>query len=128
MTVMRYSMAVDRLRTIAETCTRLASLWEDDPLVVGAYVFGELLEGSQRPERLQLAFVVDLPPDEVTWYTQPTPMAGFAATVGIDKYPCEWYSRPALERTFPLEESARRATSPTSLSACTRYGTPASSR
>ena len=96
MTVMRYSMAVDRLRTIAQTCTRLASLWEDDPLVVGAYVFGELLEGSQRPERLQLAFVVDLPPDEVTWYTQPTSMAGFAATVGIDKYPCEWYSRPAL--------------------------------
>ena len=96
MTVMRYSIAVDRLRTIAETCIRLASLWKDDPLVVGAYVFGELLEGSQRPERLQLAFAVDLPPDEVTWYTQPIPMAGFAATVGIDKYPCEWYSRPAL--------------------------------
>ena len=96
MTVMRYSIAVDRLRTIAETCTRLASLWKDDPLVVGAYVLGELLEGGQRPERLELAFVVDLPPDEVTWYTQPTPMTGFAATVGIDKYPCEWYSRPAL--------------------------------
>ena len=70
MTVMRYSMAVDRLRTIADL-PRLASLWEDDPLVVGAYVFGELLEGSQRPERLQLAFVVDLPPDEVTWCPQP---------------------------------------------------------
>ena len=75
MTAMRYSVAVDRLRSVAETCTRLASLWEDDPLVVGAYVFGELLEGGQRPERLQLAFVVDLPPEEVTWYTQPTPMA-----------------------------------------------------
>jgi hypothetical protein len=23
-------------------------------------------------------------------------LVGFAATVGIDKYPCEWYSRPAL--------------------------------
>ena len=96
MTVMRYSVAVDRLRAIAETCTRLASLWEDDPLVVGAYVFGELLEGGQRPERLQLAFVVDLPPEEVSWYAEPTPMAGFATTMGIDKYPCEWYSRPAL--------------------------------
>jgi hypothetical protein len=96
MTTMRYSVAVDRLRSIAETCTRLASLSEDDPLVVGAYVFGELLEGSQRPERLQLAFAVDLPPDQVTWYAEPPPMVGFAATVGIDKYPCEWYSRPAL--------------------------------
>jgi hypothetical protein len=38
MTVMRYSIAVDRLRGIAETSTRLASLSEDDPLVVGAYV------------------------------------------------------------------------------------------
>ena len=43
-----------------------------------------------------MAFVVDLPPEEVTWYTLPTPMAGFAATTGIDKYPCERYSRPAL--------------------------------
>jgi hypothetical protein len=96
MTAMRSSVAVDRLRAIAETCTRLTSLWEDDPLVVDAYVFGELLEGGQRPERLQLAFVVNLPPEEVSWYTLPTPMVGFAATVGIDKYPCEWYSRPAL--------------------------------
>jgi hypothetical protein len=96
MTAMRYNVAVDRLRTIAETCTRLASLWEDDPLVVGAHVFGELLEGGQRPERLQLAFAVDLPPEEVSWYTVPTAMVGFAATVGIDKYPCEWSSRPAL--------------------------------
>jgi hypothetical protein len=96
MTVMRYSVAVDRLRSVAETCTRLASLWEDDPLVVDAYVFGELLEGAQRPERLQMAFVVDLPPEDVTWYTLPTAMVGFAATVGIDKYPCEWHSRPVL--------------------------------
>jgi hypothetical protein len=32
MTAMRYNVAVDRLRAIADTCTRLASLWEDDPL------------------------------------------------------------------------------------------------
>jgi hypothetical protein len=30
-------------------------------------------------------------------------VVGFAATVGIDKYPCEWYSRPAL---WPVEELA----------------------
>jgi hypothetical protein len=107
MTAMRYSIAVDRLRSVAETCTRLASLWEDDPLIVDAYVFGELLEGGQRPERLQMAFVVDLPPEEVTWYTLPTPMVGFAATVGID-LSCGGRPRPALPSGQGSEPAAAR--------------------
>jgi hypothetical protein len=47
MSVMRCRVAVDRWCRVAETCTRLASLWEDHPLGVGAERFGELLEAAR---------------------------------------------------------------------------------
>lgn len=91
---MRYETAVGHLRRIADECARWSRLPEE-PLVVAAYVFGDLLRGPAQLERTQLAFVLELPPDEVTWYAKPAPAAGFAQLTGIGKLPLEWYWRPA---------------------------------
>ena len=92
---MRYATAIRRLRTIAEDCDRHARFWEE-PLVVGAYLYGDLLEGPEEIERLQIALVIDLPPEEVTWWAEPPPAAAFAEVIGLGKVPVEWWWRPVL--------------------------------
>ena len=92
---MRYATAVSRLRTIAEDCDRHAKFWEE-PLVVGAYVYGALLDGPDEIETLQIALVIDLPPDEVTWWAEPSPAAAFAEVIGLGKVPVKWWWRPVL--------------------------------
>ncbi|HZD74057.1 MAG TPA: hypothetical protein VE776_09275 [Actinomycetota bacterium] len=92
---MRYATAVRRLRTIAEECDRHAKFW-DDPLVVAAYVYGSLLEGPEEVERVQVALVVDMPPDQVTWWAEPPSAAAFAEIIGLGKAPVQWWWRPVL--------------------------------
>jgi hypothetical protein len=92
---MRYATAARRLQMIAEECDRHAKVW-DQPLVVAAYVYGSLLEGPEEVEVVQVALVVDLPPDEVTWWADPPPAAAFAETIGLGKAPVEWWWRPVL--------------------------------
>ena len=60
---MRYDTAVRRLRTIAESCERPNRLM-DAPILVAAYVFGDVLEAPAELPRVQVAFVIDCPPEE----------------------------------------------------------------
>ena len=92
---MRYATAVRRLYNIAEECDRHARFW-DEPLVIAAYVYGEMLKGPEEIEFLQIALVLDLPPDEVTWWAEPTAAAAFAEVIGLGKVPVKWWWRPAL--------------------------------
>src|SRR6266511_828875 len=92
---MRYATAVRRLHASAEECDRHAKFWEE-PLVVGAYLYGELLEGPEEVERVQVALVIDLPPDQVTWWAEPPAAAAFAEVIGLGKQPVEWWWRPVL--------------------------------
>lgn len=93
---MRHPTAVRRLRAIADRCQQVAGLWHDEPLLVGAYAFGAVLDDPADLAVVQVAFVLDLPPDDLTWCAQPRSCAGLPDLLEIDKAPVRWYWRPAL--------------------------------
>jgi hypothetical protein len=93
---MRHETAVRRLRTIAARCEQASGLWDDEPFLVGAYAFGAVLDARLDVETVQVAFVLNLPPDELTWCAQPQSGVGLPHLLEIDKAPVEWYWRPAL--------------------------------
>ena len=90
---MRYETAVRRLRIIAERCQQASGLWEDEPFLVGAYVFGAVLAARAAVDVVQVAFVLNLPAEDLTWCAQP---AGLSHLLEIDKAPVDWYARPAV--------------------------------
>lgn len=90
---MRYQTAVRHLRSLAEECERPNRIG-DEPLLVGAYVFGDLLDGPDELERVQLAFVLNLPPEQVTWYADPSEGQWITDLLRLGKLPLEWYWRP----------------------------------
>src|SRR5258705_298229 len=91
----RHQTAVRRLRTVAERCQRASGLWDDEPSLVGAYAFGAVLEPRTDVPVVQIAFLLNLPADELTWCAQPQSCTGLPHLLEIDKAPVEWYWRPA---------------------------------
>lgn len=89
---MKYSTAVGRIRTVADELTSHAE-WRDE-LIVEAYVYGELLDAPPTLERVALAFVVDLPPEEVTWLAHPAAPEAAVSLLRFEKYPITWRWRP----------------------------------
>jgi hypothetical protein len=93
---MRHETAVRRLRIIAARCQQASGLWDDEPFLVGAYAFGAVLDAHTDVEAVQVAFVLNLPPDELTWCAQPQSCVGLPHLLEIDKAPVAWCWRPAL--------------------------------
>jgi hypothetical protein len=93
---MHYETAVRRLRTIADRCQQASGLWDDEPFLVGAYAFGAVLDARPDVAVVQMAFTLNLPLDDLTWWAQPQSCAGLPTLLEIDKAPVEWYWRPAL--------------------------------
>jgi hypothetical protein len=71
-------------------------LWDDEPFLIGAYAFGAVLEPRTDVPVVQMAFVLNLPADELTWCARPQSCAGLPHLLEIDKAPVEWYWRPAV--------------------------------
>jgi hypothetical protein len=92
---MRYGTAVRRLRTIAERCDRASRIW-DEPVLVGGYAFGDVLDGAADLPFVQVALVLDCPAEEVTWRAMPPHGAGIAGLLDLEKAPVEWFWRPAV--------------------------------
>lgn len=65
-----------------------------DDLIVEAYVYGELLDAPPTLERVALAFVVDLPPEEVTSLAHPVLPEAVVSLLRFDKYLITWRWRP----------------------------------
>lgn len=84
---MRYETGVRRLRTIAARCHRVAVLWEEEPLLLAAYAFGAVLDAHADLDVVQVAFVLDLPPEELPWCAEPESCIGLAQLLEIDKAP-----------------------------------------
>ena len=93
---MRHETAVRRLRTVAARCQRASGLWDEEPFLVAAYAFGSVLDPHAHVPVVQMAFVLNLPPEELTWGAQPQSCVGLPHLLEIDKAPVEWYWRPAV--------------------------------
>ena len=92
---MKYSTAVARLRSCAADLDRLAGVSEE-PLLVEAWVFGELLDLPDPLDVITLALVGDLPAEEVTWQARPLRAEAVTSFVGFEKHPLRWFWRPAV--------------------------------
>jgi hypothetical protein len=93
---MRCSTAVARLRSCAADLDRLASL-ADEPLVLEAWVFGELLELPEELDIVSLALVINLSqPRNVTCYARPAPAEAATSFLRFEKYPLRWFWRPSV--------------------------------
>jgi len=71
---MRYKRAVGKLRILAETCERVKIFWSDtEPFLKAVYAFGEVLDGADPLEAVQVAVAVavNVPPEEVPWESSP---------------------------------------------------------
>lgn len=64
-------------------------------MLVGAYAFGAVLEARAEVPVVQVAFVLNLPADELTWCARPRSCSGLPQLLEIDKAPVEWFWRPA---------------------------------
>jgi hypothetical protein len=52
---MRYRRAVEKLRTLAEACESVKNWPPEDPFLLAAYVFGDVLEGADPLESVEVA-------------------------------------------------------------------------
>ena len=68
---MRYRRAVEKLRTLAEACESVKAWPPEDPFLLEAYAFGDVLEGADPLESVEVALVINLPPEEVSWESSP---------------------------------------------------------
>lgn len=82
---MRYRRAVERLRMLAEECERTKRIPADEPFLREAYVFGDLLDGPDTVEVIEVVLVLNLPPEEVAWETQPPGTMWLVDFLRLDK-------------------------------------------
>lgn len=68
---MRYGRAVEKLRELAEACQRTIRLPVDEPFLFAAYCYGDVLDGADTIEWIEVVLTLDLPPEQVTWGSQP---------------------------------------------------------
>src|SRR6266566_5353085 len=68
---MRYRRAVEKLRALAEACESVKGWPPEDPFLLEAYVFGDVLRGADPLECADVVLVLNLPPQEVAWGSNP---------------------------------------------------------
>ena len=67
MVAMRYRRAVEKLQTLAEACEAVKGWPPEDPFLLEAWAFGDVLRGADPLECVEVVIVVNLPPQEVVW-------------------------------------------------------------
>jgi hypothetical protein len=85
MVAVRYRRAVEKLEILAARCQWTTRLPIDEPFLQEAYVFGAVLDGADPVENLNVAFMLDLPPDEVPWLSRPRGTEWLVDTMRLDK-------------------------------------------
>ena len=69
---MRYQRAVEKLRILAEACERVKFFWSDtEPFLTAVYAFGEVVDGADPLDDVQVAVAINLSPEEVPWESNP---------------------------------------------------------
>ncbi|MGI5284153.1 DUF7711 family protein [Nonomuraea polychroma] len=82
---MQYRRAVERVRMLAEACDQTRRVPAAQPFLREAYVFGDLLEGADPIDHIEAVFVLNLPPEEVTWGSRPPGTAWLVDFLELDK-------------------------------------------
>ncbi len=93
--LVRYRRAIEKLHFLAEKCQWTTNLPTDEPFVQEAYVFGEVLDGNDPIEKLEVAFALNLPPEEVPWCSNPPGTPWLVDNLRLDRGGIEyrWRSR-----------------------------------
>lgn len=93
---MRRATAIKHLRTIAQSCDR-ANPPTTDPILVEVYTYGLVLDPAVDDLRIvDVAMVLDLPADDVTWWSLPAETRWFVSFLRLDKEPVRAQWRPAV--------------------------------
>lgn len=96
---MRYTRAVQKLRQLAEACDQIGR-WtaeDEEPFLVAMYTFGDVLEGADPIEVVEVAGVIRLPPEEVTWGSSPRGTEWLADQLRLGKGNFGYYWRSYLD-------------------------------
>jgi hypothetical protein len=92
----RRSTAVRRLGIIARRCQRICDLWAPGQGLVAVHAFGTVLDSGEDDgsvEVVQVALVVNEPPELVPWGARPPAYAGLPYVLELDKAPVDWCFR-----------------------------------
>src|SRR4051794_37060589 len=76
--------------------SRASGLWDDEPFLLAAYAFGSVLESVADVDVVDLAFVLNLPAEELPWFAEPQSLIGLPSLLEIDKASVRWYWRPSV--------------------------------
>lgn len=64
-------------------------------MLLGAYAFGDVLENPDALEVVEIAIVLNLPANDLTWCARPQSCSGLPHLLEIENAPVGWYWRPA---------------------------------
>jgi hypothetical protein len=94
MASVRYRRGVEKLRILAENCELTKRMALDEPFLREAYAFGDVLDGTDPLDSVDVALVLDLPPEEVPWESHPDGTAWLVDLLRLDKggYAYRWRS------------------------------------
>ena len=94
---MRYRRAVEKLSELADRCERAKRWPPDEPFLLEAYVFGEVLAGADPLEAVEVALVLSLPPEELPWESNPLGTGWLADELRLSKGGFAYWWRSHLE-------------------------------
>ena len=103
---MRYKRAVEKLRVLAEACERVKMFWFDtEPFLKAVYAFGEVVDGADPLDAVQVAVAINLSPEEVPWESSPEGTDWLANELRLSKggFLYFWWAagRPACPGSTP---------------------------
>ncbi len=94
---MRYRRAVEKLRILAETCQDFKRFPAEEPFLLEAYVFGDVLRGADPLDSVEVALVINLPPHQVIWETTPRGTEWLADHLRLSKGGFAYFWRSHLD-------------------------------
>jgi hypothetical protein len=89
---MRYMRAVELLRMLTDECESAKNWPPEEPLLLEAYAFGDVLHGADPLDCVEIVLVLNLPPQEVVWGSTPHGTAWLADRLRVSKGGfCYWW-------------------------------------
>jgi hypothetical protein len=88
---------VEKLRELAAACERAKRWPPDEPFLLEAYVFGDVLSGADPLDAVEVALVLNLPPEEVPWESSPHGTQWLADELRLSKGGFAYWWRSHLE-------------------------------